>query len=383
MPLKITIVMGFFLPVPPAMGGAVEKSWHGLAREFARLGHEVTVISRRWADWPDQERLAGVQHLRLQGYDHSSNLLLNLFRDLCWSLRVQRQLPKADIIVLNTISLACWLGLFRPRAGKIVAMPGRVPKGQFRFYQRIARVLAPSAIVRDAVIRERPSFSNQVRITGYPIDWQSLAVAKSLDDSPVTIGYIGRIHREKGLHLLAAALRQLSQQELPPWRAVLCGPHEVAQGGSGADYLAQIRDAAPAQLTIYPAIFNERNLHELYRSFDIFCYPSQATKGETFGVSVAEAMAAGAVPVVSDLECFRDFVSPDRTGLVFDAQSEQAVSHLAQQLGKLIRNQPIRRAMGHSAKEAVSRFDFRQYAADLLVDFDQLTSVTTPARSKS
>ena len=32
--MKITIVMGFFLPMPPAAGGATEKSWHSLAEEF-------------------------------------------------------------------------------------------------------------------------------------------------------------------------------------------------------------------------------------------------------------------------------------------------------------------------------------------------------------
>jgi hypothetical protein len=30
--MKITIVLGAFLPVPPVMGGAVEKSWFALAR---------------------------------------------------------------------------------------------------------------------------------------------------------------------------------------------------------------------------------------------------------------------------------------------------------------------------------------------------------------
>lgn len=379
--MKITIVMGFFLPVPPVQGGAVEKSWHGLAREFARLGHEVTLISRCWNGWPDTETVDGVRHRRVPGYDHGRSLRHNLFKDFCWSLRIQRHLPEADIIVLNTISLACWLGALRPRAGKIVAMPGRMPKGQFRFYHRIVRILAPSATVRDAVVRERPTYINRIRITGYPIDWQSLAAPKSSDGLSVTIGYVGRIHREKGLHLLAAALRQLSKQELPAWRAVLCGPHEVAQGGSGVDYLEQLRTAGPAQLTIQPAIFDEPKLHELYRGFDIFCYPSLAAKGETFGVSVAEAMAAGAVPVVSGLACFRDFVSPDLTGLTFDAQSDEAVSLLAQQLGKLIRDHTYRHALTHAAQQAVRRYDFGHYAADLLADFAQLTSRATPARS--
>jgi hypothetical protein len=47
--MRITIVQGAFLPVPPLLGGAVEKMWFGLAPEFVRHGHEVVYISRRFA----------------------------------------------------------------------------------------------------------------------------------------------------------------------------------------------------------------------------------------------------------------------------------------------------------------------------------------------
>ena len=43
--MKITIVLGAFFPVPPIMGGAVEKVWFALGQEFARRGHEVVQIS--------------------------------------------------------------------------------------------------------------------------------------------------------------------------------------------------------------------------------------------------------------------------------------------------------------------------------------------------
>ena len=36
--MRITIVTGFFLPVPPVRGGSTEKIWHRLAREFAAAG---------------------------------------------------------------------------------------------------------------------------------------------------------------------------------------------------------------------------------------------------------------------------------------------------------------------------------------------------------
>ena len=53
--MKITILQGAFLPVPTKRGGAVEKVWFGLGREFARLGHTVTHVSRRCDDLPAED----------------------------------------------------------------------------------------------------------------------------------------------------------------------------------------------------------------------------------------------------------------------------------------------------------------------------------------
>ena len=67
--MKITIVLGAFLPVPTTMGGAVEKVWLSLAAEFARSGHEVVMISRAIGNLPREETMEGVVHRRVRGFD--------------------------------------------------------------------------------------------------------------------------------------------------------------------------------------------------------------------------------------------------------------------------------------------------------------------------
>jgi len=57
--MKITIVYGAFFPVPPVLGGAVEKLWHTMAVEFAKRGHEVVEISRTFKEFPDNEIKGG------------------------------------------------------------------------------------------------------------------------------------------------------------------------------------------------------------------------------------------------------------------------------------------------------------------------------------
>ncbi|HTJ78581.1 MAG TPA: glycosyltransferase family 4 protein [Rariglobus sp.] len=377
--MKITIVMGFFLPVPPVSGGAAEKSWHRLAVEFNRRGHEITVVSRRWPGWPDRETLDGVTHLRLPGFSHTKKLWCNLALDFIWSLRVHFRLPAADIVVVNAVALPCWLGWLRPGAGRVVVMPGRMPKGQFRVYNHVARVMATSTSVLTAILAESPRWMSRTLVYGYPVNASAFAGPRSVASPTLTLGFIGRIHREKGLDLLVEALVRLAGRDLPPWRMLFCGPVDVARGGSGPEYRDQLATRLatvlpPDRLMFAPAEFDEAALARRYREIDLFCYPSLAAQGETFGVAVVEAMAAGAVPVVSNLACFRDFVRPGVNGEIFDHTQPDAATRLAAVLASLI-SDPVRRiALAEQASTDARPYDFPVYAERLLSDLQSLVS---------
>jgi glycosyltransferase involved in cell wall biosynthesis len=374
--MKITIVMGFFLPMPPAAGGATEKSWHRLSIDLARRGHDVTVLSRCWPGWPDRETIDGVRHVRRPGSDHSGRLSKNLLLDLVWSVRAWRALPPADVTVVNCLALPVWLGWLRGSAGRLAVMTGRMPKGQYRLYRRLDRVFAVSTPVKDAILSENPRMGPLVRVSGYPIDWAALSPPRGdrLAAKPAVIGYVGRIHREKGLDVLAGALARLARiPGLPPWRAVLCGPVSVAQGGSGEGYASELQGMLSAGLPagtweLLPPVYEEEPLIQLYRRLDIFCYPSLSAKGETFGVAVAEAMAAGAVPVVSDLPCFGDFVRPGRNGHAFDAAGPDAPARLCAILAGLLADPVGRSRLSRSAAADVARYDFVPFADRLMED---------------
>src|SRR5437016_14035449 len=103
--MKITIVIGAFFPVPPIMGGAIEKVFFRLSQEFVRLGHETTMVSRAVPQFPRKEIIGGVRHVRVPGFDSPAFLIWMKFLDLLYSLRTIRVLPKADILVTNTFWL--------------------------------------------------------------------------------------------------------------------------------------------------------------------------------------------------------------------------------------------------------------------------------------
>src|SRR5476651_1209064 len=135
--MRITIVTGFFLPVPARAGGAMEKIWHRLGQLMAGAGHDVTIISRRWPGLPDTAAEGRLRHLRLPGFNHTRRLPLNLALDFVWGLRVARALPPGDFVVCNTVALPAFLRRVKPAAGQVAVSLARMPKGQNHVYGNV------------------------------------------------------------------------------------------------------------------------------------------------------------------------------------------------------------------------------------------------------
>ncbi|HZZ19013.1 MAG TPA: glycosyltransferase family 4 protein [Opitutaceae bacterium] len=373
--MKISIVTGFFLPVPAIRGGATERSWHTLAKAFAAAGHSVAFISRSVPELPSDEIKDGMRHIRIRGFDHRKMLSLNLILDLLWGLKVAFFLPRGDVVICNTVSLPIWLRFFRPKCGKVAVMVGRIPKGQIDYYGDVSRIYVPSAYVGQ-LVAER-GFERAVKVIGNPIDWSVLAAASGHRSQVLNIGFAGRLHPEKGIELLLKAAKRLSlRRDLAPWRLSIIGPSSVAEGGGGEEWVASMKEFAARELeqqvTWLPAEYDPAKLAAVYGTMDIFCYPSLADRGETFGISVAEAMAARCTLVVSSLPCFSDLIADGDTGLVFDHHAPDSEARLEDCLARLISDPALRTAMASRGQEWSRRFDFPVVAANILQDLSLL-----------
>ncbi|MGD1030233.1 MAG: glycosyltransferase family 4 protein [Opitutaceae bacterium] len=377
--MRISIVTGFFLPVPPVLGGATEKIWHRLSLEFAARGHQVNFVSRAWPGFAGQETAGGVAHRRVKGADHSRFLAANLWQDLKWGWRVARVLPPADAVICNTVTLPAWLRRFRPQAGRVVAVVARMPKGHGRAYGRVDRLWALSEAVAERLRAENPRLAGRIAPFPYPMDWRMHAQAAGSEAprTPLTIGFAGRIHPEKGVALLlSAACRLAAQDDLPPWRLKIIGPVDVRAGGGGgkwkASLLGQFGGSLGSRLDWCEPEFDAARLARHYGEMDVFCYPSLAEKGETFGLAVAEAMAARCAPVVSSLACFSELVRHGETGLVFEQSGPGADARLAEALAKLLADESLRRGIASRAQAFVKRYDFSNVAEQALADLERL-----------
>lgn len=367
--MRITIVQGAFFPVPPILGGAVEKTWHGLGHAFAAAGHEVTHISRRHRALPKREVRDGVLHRRVRGFNAVRNPLLLKALDLIYSLRARRVLPEADILVTNTF----WLPMLvrDPRHGAVYVHVARMPKGQMRFYKNAARLQGISAAVSAAIIDEEPFLRRKVVTLPLPLPWSA---AETISKPARIILYLGRIHPEKGLDLLLQAA-ELARDALAGWRIHIVGPAEPRLGGGGLDYLHKLQAFAEEKalpVTWVGPTFEPAHLRQEYRGAAVFVYPSLAERGETFGLSALEAMSCGCPPLVSDLACFRDFIRRDENGAVFDHRAAKPAASLAQELVWLVSDAKARAGLAEKALATAREYEVPHVAERYLADFAAL-----------
>ena len=372
--MRITIATGPLLPVPALRGGAIPRMWEGLAREFAAAGHEVCVFARADASQPESEVREGVRYRRWGGFDQSGSLSRDLLRDLAYALGAWRRLPAADILVTNDFWLPAFAGRGKARSGRLVVNANRFPKGQYGLYRHAARIAAASGAVRDAVAEQTPALAPRIKVFPNPVDLAVMHPGEGgCGAGPARLLYVGRIHPEKGVHVLAAAFRGLAPR-FPDWRLRLVGPWRAAEGGGGEAYLERVRAAlgdAPAD--VVGPVFGAQALAGEYRSASLFCYPSLAEQGESFGLAPLEAMACGLAPVVSRLACFADFLVPGETGWQFDHRAADPAGALADALAQAMSDAGGRQRLATRAAAAARAFGYAEVARAYLEDFGALT----------
>jgi len=360
------------LPVPPVLGGSIEKVWFSLGMEFAKHGHQVTHISCEFPGFPCDEWLHGVHHLRVKGLEFSSSRYRLVWRDLWYSLRVLRVLPRADVLVTNTPLLP--LLIRTRRFGALYVHAARYPKWQMRFYRHASRIQAVSRAVADAIRRRNPGNAGKVRAIPNPLPSAvpTLDPAASWRERANEILYVGRLHPEKGVHLLVDAFRRLVESGVPDWRLAIVGPWAAAQGGGGDNYYESLRARSLAvadRVSFVGPVFDPDALAAHYRRAKLFVYPSLAEFGESFGLAPLEAMAQGCPPLVSALACFREFVEDGISGFIFEHRSERAAEELYGALRRILSAEPELISVAVRSHEVARGFDLARVARMYLEDF--------------
>jgi glycosyltransferase involved in cell wall biosynthesis len=377
--VKINVASGPLYPIPSISGGAMARVWEGLATAFAEQGHDVCVVARRYPGQADHEYVNGVEYLRWGGFNQSTNIYADLAKDFAYAVGLVPRLPAADILVTNDFFLPMFAGWLNPKAGIVVVSANRFPKRQFSLYGRVGLVAAASTAVADAIKSQTPSCEKITVVIPNPIDTKIFLPRQNPNESTSSkrLLFVGRVHPEKGVHLLIDAMRHIAgvmDVELD-----IVGPWEGASGGGGQDYLEMLKAKSQGlKVCLCGPEFDANRLAQRFQQSDLFCYPSIAESGEAFGVAPLEAMATGLVPVVSRLACFQDFIVEGESGFYFDHRSKDASLQLGKVILDAFSDNCRLRQMSHAAIRASEGFGFKRVAEKFLHQFAVLLTNNEP-----
>ncbi|MDD2490496.1 MAG: glycosyltransferase family 4 protein [Bacilli bacterium] len=370
--MKIAILTGPFGLLPPFGIGAIEKRWFNMAVEMAALGHSITFYCKKSATL--YREIDGLSYCLINGYARTGHLFFDLFFDFIYTVKAISRLKKCDVMVLNTFWSPFLCPLFKRKYGISVYNVARYPKGQFRYMKCIDRLSCVSADVARAVVVQAPSLRNRVKVINNPVDVHSFPFqANTNTTSPCRICFTGRIHQEKGIDILVKACNSLEEKGYTIELSII-GARDTARGGGGEAYIDELNRLVKG----YPVrwidpIANAAELAKEISKCDVYCYPSVAEQGETFGVAPLEAMAVGCPTVVSALNCFTDFIEDGVTGLVFNHRGQDAYLRLAEKIEWLILHPEARASISQEgSRVAHERFNTEYIAAQYLEDFHQL-----------
>lgn len=364
--MKITIVQGAFIPVPPILGGAVEKIYFKLGQEFVNLGHEVIHISKSHPSFKNKETLNGVSHIRVKGFATPKSLLILKFYDLIYTLRTLKHI-NSDIVVSNTF----WLPIFfRNKAkGKVYVSVERRPKWQMKFYTNVSKFRACSPMIFDLIKQKiKPEYHSKISYIPNPVPFQ---LKDFKVDKINSILFVGRLDKEKGVHILIDAFNNIPDSISKNWSLNIVGPWELAEGGGGQAYYESLKSKTGSVNFIGP-IYDQDALSKFYFESKIFCYPIQDGTGDAGPVAPREAMSYGCATVLSNHDCFDEYAVDEINCLRFNQSSLTQVQELSQQLVRLMTDSELRETIATNGRKVFDDFSTAKIAKMFIEDFQSL-----------
>jgi phosphatidylinositol alpha-mannosyltransferase len=165
-----------------------------------------------------------------------------------------------------------------------------------------------------------------------------------------SIGFIGRFQEpRKGLSILVSALPQIIR-EVPDVRVIVAGP------GDAAEFLQDVPSHLHDRFSFLGRI-TEQEKADFLHSIGVYVAPN--TGGESFGIILAEALAAGAAVVASDIPAFKALLGNGAYGSLF---SSEDASSLANSISSLLQNPTEREKLKIEGKIYAQKFDWDEVA---------------------
>lgn len=168
-----------------------------------------------------------------------------------------------------------------------------------------------------------------------------------------TLGFIGRFEEpRKGLSILLEAL-PIVTRSIPDLHLLIAGP------GESEDLLKSIDPQLRGRITFLGRL-TESEKADLLASIALYVAPN--TGGESFGIILAEAMAAGAAVVASDIPAFISLLGAGKYGSLFTSEDATDLAHT---LIDLLQDDAKRKSLALAGQVHAQAFDWDKVAEQI------------------
>jgi phosphatidyl-myo-inositol alpha-mannosyltransferase len=176
-----------------------------------------------------------------------------------------------------------------------------------------------------------------------------------------TLVFLGRMDEpRKGLEVLLEAFPVILANR-PGVRLLVAGRGDVE------DARASLPESARGSVE-FLGVVDDNTRADLLASADLYVAPN--TGGESFGIILVEAMAAGAPILASDIRAFAQVLEDGWFGTLFTANDP---ADLAKRAVALLSDAPLRLSLRDAARSGVRRYDWNIQVQRILDVYEMVT----------
>ena len=366
--------------------GGVNRHVESLAEQLSKRGHEVRVL----APWDPPDRLSRILHRasaedrrrpdylvplsRTVGLNANGSVSpLSIFPETLSRLRAELRDGDFDIVHVHEpiAPLVAWdattwrgapvVGTFHAYSTKW--MPNQIGNllgARRRFNHLHARI----AVSEAAAWTGRRFFGGDYTIIPNGVDLDAAPAGPKPPSDELRVAFVGRPEERKGLPVLIAAFSALVQHV--PARLVLVG--------TDADEIEPyLTDPEVAEFVDARGRVPRSELWRALHDADVLSAPSLS--GESFGMVLTEAFAAGTPVIASDIGGYRDVVRDGVDGVLVPAADPQ---RLAEELQTMYLEPQRRERMGESAREHAARYAWPRVADEVTDVYERAIEAPAP-----
>lgn len=356
--LKILQVSDAYYPFP----GGVSEHMHHLSKALRKRGHEVHILTAKYADEKDEE------YVKRVGKIHT--FLANKTQ-ITWTFSWNLPFEVKKFIRKNRFDVIHTHGPLAPNlpflalhfSNSINVATFHTAFVGFNFY-KIAKYFFKNAfkkidcaicVSKKALSEIYPHFPDRkkYRIIPNGIDTERFRPEGEKIDKflkyPFKILYVGRLEPRKGFPILLKAFELIADK--------IDGILIVAGKGVEEENYKNMVPETLRERVFFEGFVPFEKLPAYYRTCDL--YVSPAIGGETFGIVLLEAMASGAPVIASDIDGYNEVVKDGENGILFEKGNYK---ELSEKILMLYKNKNLRKKIAERGLKFAKNFDWEKIA---------------------